>query len=138
MDYHNYFKRFYLKDVTRYDADIVFQFVCWMEYLDNIIWLGKIFPRVNVHEGNERAFRLACKCGNVETAVWPKNNYPKINIRVRNDYAFLTACDENFLDLTKYLASNLSRLHNHANSNKYMDAIENVPPQSNDLSSLFD
>ena len=59
------------------------------------------FTLIDIHAGNEDAFRLACKEGHINVAKWlielSKSNeagFRLINIHAQNDYAFVETCTQ--------------------------------------------
>ena len=58
---------------------------------------------INVHSGNEHAFRKCCHKGYFEMARWLYNSYPNIDIHAENDSAFIASCQMGHLKIAQWL-----------------------------------
>jgi len=58
---------------------------------------------INLHTGDEWAFRWACKKGHIEVAKWLFEQDPKIDIHACSEWAFQGACENGHMEVAKWL-----------------------------------
>lgn len=61
-----------------------------------------IIRGADIHSGNDKAFRMACKSGGLETVKW-LYTLENIDINSKNDKPFLNACQSGHLEIAQWL-----------------------------------
>lgn len=74
----------------------------------------KYMNKINIHIGNEYAFRYSCYGGHLEIAKWLYSLDHTINIHSNNEYAFRWSCLCGYFKIAKWLYSLDGKINIHA------------------------
>jgi len=91
------------KIVNNENVNLIFGASCEYGNLDIIKYLIRSYKVINIHGGNECAFRRGCKNGHLEIIKYLIRLDGKINIHSDNESAYMWSCSHGRIEIIKYL-----------------------------------
>lgn len=102
----SYDKNSYCNGIVNIDkiAKELFYNLCYCGDFDSFIWLYNNYKHlINIHNDNDRCFRLACNHGDIKKTKWLYKTFPNINIHANNDESIIYSYVNEKYDVFKWL-----------------------------------